>query len=147
MILYSWSHITVGVADRNVNTLRCWPKKLSQQKCVLNWRLVHAGGQGGDNRLGGTVKCHCGTSRNCHHFERARGWSEEGIIYFQSQAAVLGQSCFPSIIMWNTRSALFRLSGFLTTHKRQTEANYYNISVYTLLRNMGLCISTVCLSI
>lgn len=53
---------------------------------MLKWRLVHAGGQGGDNRLGGTVKCHCGTSRNCHHFERARGWSEEGIIYFQSQA-------------------------------------------------------------
>lgn len=82
------SHITV--AYKSCHRQRCHhfapvTKEFVTLECVLNWRLVRSAGEGGDNRLGGTVKFHRGGFRDCHHIQRARGWSTRGIAYFQSQ--------------------------------------------------------------
>lgn len=124
-------------------------------ECVLNRRLVPTEGEGGDNRLGGTVKFHRGSFRDCHHIRRARGGSGGGITYFQSQGyCTQSPSCFPSVIMWIVSRACFgrflklrAVRDLLATHKIQTLANYCYISRCPSLRNMVLYISMLSMSI
>lgn len=73
------SHITVDYKSWHRQECHHFPrvtKEFVTPECVCwicawsptpGWRV-----EGGDNRFGGTVKFHCGSSRDCHHIQTAK---------------------------------------------------------------------------